>query len=186
MKYVDMQEVAFDKQNVAFPGLGNCHGIVYVNNNGLFAYHLAGVPVASRVTAFGNFVSTHPNGGGPGLALLGFCPTNRFANDKEHKTELQQFATALNYNGKIRGHRWDIKILGWNTTYVELSFNQGVIMSSIEMFEDIKEKGANPEKANHKSVHIGSAALAVPIDRDEVTIVVLRTGKPTFVNAAEL
>jgi hypothetical protein len=48
MKYVNMHEVAFDQISVAFPGLGNCHGIVYVNNHGLFAYHLAGDPVANR------------------------------------------------------------------------------------------------------------------------------------------
>jgi hypothetical protein len=187
MKFVGMQEVVFDDTNVAFPGLGNCHGIVYVNNLGLFAYHLSGNPRPNRTAAFANFVSTHPNGGGPGLALYGYCPTNRHPKgDKAHKTELKLFAAALNYTGKIRGHRWNVEQLHWTTTFVDVFHNQGNIMCSIEGFDDFKENGPNPSPANHKSVWIGPTAPPFPIAKDEVTLLVSRKGRPSFVRASEL
>jgi hypothetical protein len=179
MKYVDMHVVAFDPQNVAFPGLGNCHGIVYVNANGLFAYHLAGMPTPTRTAGFIHFVTNHPNGGGPGLGLYGFCPSNRF-DDPGHKAELQPFATGLNYTGRIRAHRWNIEQLGWGTTFVDVYHNQGSIMSSIEKFEDIKETGPNPWPADLRYNGLNAGALAVPVARAECTLYALRTGKPTF------
>ncbi|WP_137179032.1 hypothetical protein [Roseomonas sp. AR75] len=190
MKYVGMQEVVFDQQNIAFPGLGNCHGIVYVNANGLFAYHLSGDPRPVRTAAFGQFVANHVNGGGPGLGLIGFCPTNRFGSDAGQRGELQPFAAALNYNGPIRGFRWNIAALGWGnmgTTYVDVYFNQGAIVCSYERFEDVKEPLApNPEPANHQSVLLGPMAVAAPIALAQVTPFALRTGVPSFVNPRTL
>jgi hypothetical protein len=185
MKYVGMNEVVFDPQNVAFHGLGNCHGIVYLNSNGLFAYHLPGVLQQNRVTAFAYFVTHHANGGGPGLGLYGYCPANRYTKgDKDHKAELQIFAMALNYAGRIRGHRWDMG--NWATTFVDVYHNQGHIMNSIEKFEDIKENGNNPDPVNHQSVHIGQNAVAQPIPANWVAHVVVRTGQPKFFLAHDL
>jgi len=187
MKYVGMNEVVFDAQNVAFHGLGNCHGIVYVNNNGLFAYHLPGVLQQNRVAAFAYFVTHHANGGGPGLGLYGYCPTNRFnTGDKGHKTEMKLFAAALNYTGKIRGHRWNVEQLNWPTTFVDVYHNQGHIMNSIEKFEDIKENGNNLDAVNHQSVHINQYAAPQPVPANWVAQVVVRTGTPTFFLAHDL
>jgi hypothetical protein len=93
-----MNEVAFDAASVVFPGLGNCHGIVYVNEFGLFAYHAFGVPQDSlgRHEAFASFVRNHIQGGGKGVCLYGACPSNRYTTgDKEHKAELKIIADAL-------------------------------------------------------------------------------------------
>ena len=187
MKYVDMQEVAFDPQTVAFPGLGNCHGIVYVNDVGMFAYHLSGVAASNRIKAFANFVSAHPNGGGKGRGLYGLCPTNRYTlGDKEHKAELKLFAKALHYDGKIHGHRWNVEQLHWHTTYVEVHFNDGPLMFSIEGFDDTKQKARNGSPSDHKSVWLNAGALPNPVPKDEVTVLVVRTGRPVFFHPSVL
>ena len=69
MKYVDMNEVAFDHNSIVFPGLGNCHGIVYCNEYGLFAYHAYGNPDKSegKHQAFASFVLNHLQGKGKGI-----------------------------------------------------------------------------------------------------------------------
>ncbi|MBE0619975.1 MAG: hypothetical protein IH605_05240 [Burkholderiales bacterium] len=186
MKYVGMWEVAFDENNVAFPGLGNCHGIVYVNDDGLFAYHLAGTRKQYEIDAFAHFVTAHPHGGAAARGLYGYCPTNRFTGgDREHKAELKLIAAALNYNGKIYGYRWDIEQLGWGTTFVDVHFKPA-FMSSIEKFEDIKESATNPSPADHKSAHLNPNAPSVAVNLDDVMVYALRTGTPTFFSAKEL
>jgi len=156
VKYVDMNEVAFDPTSVVFPGLGNCHGIVYVNDFGLFAYHAYGNPEDSRGRheAFGSFVRNHIQGGGKGVGLYGACPTNRYTTgDKGHKAELEIVAEALKYKGKIKGCRWDIERLHWRTTYCEYQYNRMEVTIQIADFSSGKAyRGANPSGFNHKSV----------------------------------
>ena len=186
MKYVDMQEVVFDTNNVAFPGLGNCHGIVYANDDGLFAYHLSGEFRQNRVDAFAHFVAAHAHGGAAARGLYGYCPTNRYTEgDRAQKAELKLVAAALNYNGPIYGYRWNIEQLGWGTTFVDVHFKP-TFMSSIEKFEDIKKKEPNPSPADHKSVFLGPNAPGVAVNLDEVTVYALRTGTPAFFNAKAL
>ena len=187
MKYVDMQDVAFDQQNIVFPGLGNCHGVVYVNDQGMFGYHLSGIPKQNRLDAFGDFVRRHPSGGGAGKALYGFCPTNRFVRgQQEHRDELRQIAAALGFTGRILGYRWDQGQVGTGTTYVDVSFNRGAIMSSYESYRDEKQTGRNEAKPDHKSVLLGNGAPAQPIEKDEVIDFALRSGTPTFFHATAL
>ncbi len=156
MQYVDMNEVAFDAQSVVFPGLGNCHGIVYVNTSGLFAYHAYGNPVDSRGKheAFASFVRNHLQGGGRGLGLYGACPTNRYTNgDADHKAELQIIADALKYTGKIKGCRWDIAKLVWATTYCGYERAGTEVTIRIGNFTNgVSNRGSNPSGFDHKSV----------------------------------
>ncbi len=186
MKYVNMHDVAYDQQCVAFPGLGNCHGIVYVNSLGLFAYHLAGVVRDERVAGFANFVSNHVRGGGQAMGLYGFCPSNRHSDDRAHKQELKQFAQALNYNGQLWGFRWDQGTIATPTTYVEMTFNGGATMMSYEAFEDVKETDTNPSPPDHQSVHACHNGNANPQPANNVIVFALRTGKPQFFNAQKL
>jgi hypothetical protein len=156
MKYVDMNEVAFDPTSVVFPGLGNCHGIIYINEFGLFAYHAYGIPQDSqgRHEAFGSFVRNHIQGGGKGVGLYGACPSNRYTyGDKDHKAELKVIADALKYTGKIKGCRWNIEKLGWRTTYCEYQYNRMAVTVQVADFSTGQSyRGANPSGFNHKSV----------------------------------
>jgi hypothetical protein len=184
-----MHEAAFDQTSLAFPGLGNCHGIVYMNGTGLFGYHMAGATSAARVTAFGLFVSSHPNGGGPGICLYGLCPTNRYAMNKDsaHKAELKDVADALGFKGKLKGYRWNVQELGWGTTYVEIQYNQGVPGFTIESFtNDGGILGKNADHMNQRTL----TYLADPVGEktakvtraDDVIVGVKRTGNPMTVN----
>ncbi len=156
MKYVDMNEVAFDETSVVFPGLGNCHGIVFVNTFGLFAYHAYGNPADSRGKheAFGSFVRNHQKGGGQGLGLFGACPTNRYTNgDTDHKAELAVIAEALKYKGKIKGCRWDIEKLIWRTSFCGYERTGTDVAIRIANFSSgTSNRGSNPSGFNHKSV----------------------------------
>jgi len=158
VKYVNMNEVAFDAASVVFPGLGNCHGIVYINEFGLFAYHAYGIPHDSlgRHEAFASFVRNHIQGGGKGVCLYGACPSNRYTTgDKEHKAELKIIADALKYSGKIKGCRWNIETKGWKTTYCEYQYNRMEVTIQIADFTGLdlhQVMGANPSSFDHKSV----------------------------------
>jgi hypothetical protein len=158
-----MNEVAFDHTSVVFPGLGNCHGIVYCNEFGLFAYHGYGNPEKSegKHEAFASFVRNHIQGSGKGLCLYGACPSNRYSDsgptssigDKEHKKELKIIADALKYTGKIKVVRWDIKKLGWRTTYCEYQRNQSEVTVQVADFSSGSSyHGANTNGFNHKTV----------------------------------
>jgi hypothetical protein len=164
MKYVNMNEVAFDPDSIVFPGLGNCHGIVYVNENGLFAFHNYGDPLKSKgkIGAFGMFVRNHPNGQAKGLCLYGACPSNRHSKDKSHKEELKWVAEAIQFSGPIHGCRWDIAKLGWGTTYTEFRCNRTKVTIWIENFtgcDDNNQESANTDNISHKFV---KQALAHP------------------------
>jgi hypothetical protein len=156
MKYVDMNDVAFDPNAIAFPGLGNCHGIVYHTSAGLFAYHAGGnaLDSAGKAEAFGMFVSNHLLGSSAhGICLYGACPTNRHSSATAHKTELKMIAKALKFDGPIKGHRWDLGTLGWGTTYVEFLCNAGAVTVSIEDFTSQPVvSGANGDAFGHKFV----------------------------------
>lgn len=130
MKYVNMNEAAYDLQDIVFPGLGNCHGVVYVTNQGLFAYHIYGAPGDSgeKATLFAAFVKQHHIGRNAlGAALCGGCPANRCANAADTKpeqlAELLVFANALGFNGNIWGATWNTAALGWATTYCAVGHN---------------------------------------------------------------
>jgi hypothetical protein len=154
MKYVNMNEAAFDPDCIVFPGLGNCHGVVYVNASGLFAYHIFGHADGSlsRIGAFGMFVRNHVNGGAKGVCLYGACPSNRFTNgDKDHKKELKLVAEALKFDGPIKGCRWDIAKLHWGTTYCEYRCNRMKVTILIEDFTGgTFQRGANNNSLDHK------------------------------------
>lgn len=155
MKYVDMNEVAFDPDCVVFPGLGNCHGVVYVNETGLFALHIFGSPTDSlgKIGAFGMFVRNHVNGRAKGVCLYGACPSNRHPKDKSHKAELQLVADALKFDGKIKGCRWDMETAGWRTTYTEFRCNRTEVTILIEDFSKGTFTKGSPENGlDHKYV----------------------------------
>jgi hypothetical protein len=165
MKYVNMNEAAFDITDIAFPGLGNCHGVVYVTSQGLYAYHIFGSPQDSKARAdmWGSFVSNH-RATIAGVALLGACPSNRFANDAtQQKAELQLFADAVHFTGPIFGCMWNTQALGWATTYCEIGLNvqaRPPVDVRIENFtgQDLQNVvAANPSPADQKSVRIQKA-----------------------------
>ena len=156
MRYVDMNDVAFDTAAIAFPGLGNCHGIVYHTSAGLFAYHAGGNPQdsAGKAEAFGMFVRNHALGrAAAGICLYGACPTNRHSAAGTHKSELQVIARALKFNGTIKGYRWDLAHLGWTTTYVEFNLNHGAVAVTIEDYTGQPlTTGVNADALGHKFV----------------------------------
>jgi hypothetical protein len=124
MKYVDMNEAAFDPTDIVFPGLGNCHGVVYCTDQGLFAYHIYGAPAdsAARAAEFARFVANHHLGrAAVGGALCGGCPSNRYAAQNnpgpEQRAELGVFASAVGFGGALWGATWNTAALGWGTTY---------------------------------------------------------------------
>ncbi len=68
-----------------------------------------------------------------GICLYGVCPTNRHASgDKGHEEELKIIVEALKFSGTIKGCRWDLASLGWNTTYVEFRHNRMAPTITIE------------------------------------------------------
>lgn len=200
MKYVDMNDVAFDPSAIAFPGLGNCHGIVYHTSVGLFAYHAGGnaLDSAGKAEAFGMFVQNHALGRtANGICLYGTCPTNRHSKSATHKTELQMIAKALKFNGHMKGHRWDLGTLGWTTTYVEFLCNTGVVTISIEDFTGQPSvTGPNPDPLGHKFVlqrkdpttaAAGQFASCKCTPKGDVILAVTRkTTTPTVVNPTPL
>lgn len=201
MKYVDMNEVVFVSGRLAFPGLGNCHGVVYVNQVGMFGYHAAGNPLDSegKADAFGSFVKTHNRGGAAGVCLYGACPTNRHGKDKDHKAELKMIAKAIGFDGPLRGYRWNMAQLGWGTTYVEFRFQQMAVSIFIEDFSNgTAQAGNNAKWQDHKYVS-QVKVLSNPLDnnspqqmtskitvRSTVTTAVTRHGAAQQVQAWKL
>jgi hypothetical protein len=187
MKYINMHEAAFDQVSVAFPGLGNCHGIVLATKTGLLGYHMAGNSNEQRVDAFSMFADLFPNAVADGIALYGLCPTNRFNTDGSHKVELKSVADAIGFKGPIKGYRWDMAKKGWITTYVEVQFNGGVPSCSIESFaHDGGTVGTNPDLVNQKALTYylatnPDAKMARLTAAKEVVISVKRSGTPEAV-----
>jgi hypothetical protein len=201
MQYVHMNEVVFDSTTLAFPGLGNCHGVVYVNEYGMFGYHAAGDKLnsAGKADAFALFIRNHTQGGGKGIGLYGYCPTNRNTSDKAHKEELKMIAAAIRFDGKLLGYRWPMEKLGWGTTYVECQFNGGVISTSIEGFNDRDPQTTSSafNWVDHRTVaqfrgsrNPTEAAFTETVPRlsvpDDVITGVTRSGIAQFVQAQKL
>jgi hypothetical protein len=153
MKYVNMHEAAFDPQDIVFPGLGNCHGVVYVTDHGLFAYHIYGQPKDSPEKArdFGRFVAQHPHGqNAKGKALCGGCPSNRYyptTIGQEQKAELVLFADALGFKKHIWGNTWDTHANGWGTTYCAFSYSNQVKPPVTVWIEDFT--GQDPQNQTY-------------------------------------
>ena len=159
MRYVNMNEVAFDANAIAFPGLGNCHGVVYQTNGGLFALHIYGADHSTQNKApfFGDFVRRHRVGAGAvGQRLYGFCPKNRYVGgNAAQKAELQVCATALGFTGPIHGAMWDTGQLQWGTTYVECTLAGGVVQARIENFT------GQPTASVGNAAHLDHKIIAV-------------------------
>ncbi|EMZ7034348.1 hypothetical protein ABE276_002382 [Salmonella enterica] len=64
MNYLCEREIGFDATEIGFPSVMGCRAIVLVTAGGLFGYHLNGTLNAQKLTAFINFVNTHPKGRG--------------------------------------------------------------------------------------------------------------------------
>lgn len=142
MKLVNMHEMVWSKDLIAFPGLGNCHGIVYATTGGMFGWHLAGVAMPDYYTELRKFITknSHSIGVEP-ICILGACPTNRGTN----KQELKDFARAIGYKGKVEIYKWDIEAKGWTSTYVLVTRMSSEISVAIAEFnQDNEKRGANP------------------------------------------
>lgn len=157
MIYVNMNEIAFDANSVVFPGLGNCHGVVYQTNVGLFALHIYGGDqnTPNKAPFFGDFVRRHRLGAtSVGQCLYGVCPTNRFGGGAAaQKVELAVCAGALGFAGTIRGAMWDTAHLGWGTTYAECNLVGGAVQVRIENFTGAPiAVGGNASQLDHKII----------------------------------
>jgi len=157
--HVNMNEVAFDPNSIIFPGLGNCHGVVYQTNVGLFALHIYGADHATpnKAPFFGDFVKRHRLGAtAVGQRLYGVCPSNRYVNGApDQKAELQVCASALGFNGPILGARWDTAQLNWGTTYAECTLVGGAVQVRIENFTGgHSAMGANADMLDHKLITV--------------------------------
>ena len=195
MHYVDMNEVVFDSTSLAFPGLGNCHGVVYANEYGMFGYHAAGNPQdsAGKAAAFGSFVKNHAQGRGKAVRLYGLCPKNRHPGDAGHKAELKVIADAIGFTGKFWVGRWDMAALGWGTTYVEVQFNQNAVTAIIEDFtRGLRIEGANPAWPNHKYVSQSRTApgplgmTSKLTTKSPVTVAVHRHGRAQYLPTSKI
>ncbi len=160
MKYVNMNECAYDANGIVFPGLGNCHGVIYQTNVGLFALHIYGADHATpnKAPFFGDFVKRHVQGANSvGQCLYGVCPTNRYGvgGNAAQKAELQVCATALGFTGPIRGAMWDTALLGWGTTYAQCDLAGGAVQVRIENFTGQPTVvGGNPSHFDHKLITV--------------------------------
>lgn len=162
MKYVNMNEVAYDANQIVFPGLGNCHGVVLQTNNGLFGFHIAGsdLRTTNKAPYFAQFVQNHPNGGnGVGVRLYGVCPDNRYPNGVTgHRAELQEIANALGFNGPIEGAMWSMQQMAWGTTYVDCSLNGSEVWVRIENFTAAPiQTGANLNPVDQQRIDVQTA-----------------------------
>jgi hypothetical protein len=159
MQYVNMNEVAYDATDIIFPGLGNCHGVVYQTNVGLFALHIYGNPdnTPNKAPFFGSFVKGHRLGAtAVGRRLYGLCPSNRYGGvNGAQKAELQVCAAALGFAGEIRGAMWDTAQRGWRTTYVECNLVGAAVQVQIENFTTgTSATGGNPSSFDHKTITV--------------------------------
>ena len=159
MKYVNMNEVAYDATGIVFPGLGNCHGVVYQTNVGLFALHIYGADhsTPNKAPFFGDFVRRHRLGATAiGQRLYGACPSNRYIGGAAaQKAELQVCAAALGFAGPIEGAMWDTAALGWGTTYAECNLLGGAVQVRIENFAGQPTVvGANASSFDHKIIRV--------------------------------
>lgn len=162
MKYVDMSHVAWDSTTIIFPGLNNCHGIVYATSVGLYAYHAAVGYHASyntfgknKIDAFVSFIDSHSRlPGTVTLGLYGYCPDTRPLDDAND--ELRHVARGLGYAGTIQTSRWSTRTLGWGSTWVVVSRAGKRVSATIENFrsEECVEgdhgETANPDPADQK------------------------------------
>lgn len=76
-RYVSEREMVFSPNALGFPSIKGCHAIVLVTESGLFGFHNLGGETKSRyepmAQAFHRFVTNHPSGGSPALAVYGAC-----------------------------------------------------------------------------------------------------------------
>ncbi|WP_270936802.1 hypothetical protein [Falsiroseomonas oryzae] len=108
--FLKEREVGFDSSRLGYPSVANCLAVCYVTPNGLFGLHNNGAvdpgPRAERSTAFANFVMAHASyAKGTRLYGVTFAANNRYPASPNAKwaEELGVFATALGFDGKIRG-----------------------------------------------------------------------------------
>ena len=139
MKFVNMNEVAFDPDTIIFPGLGNCHGVVYQTNVGLFGFHIYGADksTANKAIFFADFLKWHQKGNSAtGQKLYGVCPSNRYFTGAlaSQQAELKVVAKALGFTGPIEGAMWDTAKLGWSTTYTDCTLVDGKLNVAIQDF----------------------------------------------------
>ena len=159
MMYVNMNEVGFDATDIVFPGLGNCHGVIYQTNAGLFALHIYGADhsTPNKAPFFADFVNYHRLGAtAVGQCLYGICPSNRYlGGNVAQKAELQVCANALGFAGPLRGAMWDTALLGWGTTYAECNLVGAAVQVRIENFTGQPSAvGGNASRLDHKLITV--------------------------------
>lgn len=167
MRYVGEHEVACDADTLGFPSISGCIAIVYVANGALFGYHcFGGFQQAARATGFANYINAHFLKG-PGTRLYGVT----FASGSHSrgygtngwqdawKTEVQLYAAALGYTGKIRGY--DLANSGAaGSAYVEFRRTVDKCEIWVKQWNSAHEtKGANTSHMNHKYLHPTNQAL---------------------------
>ena len=155
--YLNEREVGFDTTTLGFPSVQGCMAIVYVTDTGLFGYHNYGGSAddkwADRAQAFAQYVQNHANAGA-GSRLYGVTYVKVRGYTTPGKTswtgELTAFATALGYNGKIRGY--DLSgagILG--SAYVEFRKKDDKCEMWVKVWADgDKTTGPNTHANDHK------------------------------------
>ena len=154
---MNMNEVAFDATAIVFPGLGNCHGVIYQTSVGLFALHIYGADhsTPNKAPFFGDFVKRHSlRATAVGQCLYGVCPSNRYlGGNAAQKAELQVCANALGFAGPLRGAMWDTGTLGWGTTYAECTLVGAAVQVRIENFTgQPTTRGDNANPLDHKII----------------------------------
>ncbi|MGQ0649011.1 MAG: hypothetical protein ACT4P7_15760 [Gemmatimonadaceae bacterium] len=110
MIYLLEHKVGFHATGIGFPSISGCHAIVAQTANGLFGYHSYGGSTATayqpRSRAFAGFVTGHAQTGPcAGLYSAAFR-TMRYGSAQtkvDWRQEIQEYARALGYTGKIRG-----------------------------------------------------------------------------------
>ena len=105
-KYLVEDQVGFDVALVGFPKLGGCMAVVLQTTGGLYGFHITPGNTA-KVAQFAQFV-TSSGPGGNHIKLYGSCYwDNRYHGQNQQtawKNEMIQIATALNFQGAVRGY----------------------------------------------------------------------------------
>jgi hypothetical protein len=132
-RYLNERELGVAQDEIGFPNIGDCMGVVLLTTNEMFGFH-AMPGDSARVTAMANFIGTKLN---TAIHLYGTCIRKKRYDGDNHQwlTEMQAIAAGLNYHGPASG--FDLPAYPNNkdgtndTTYLEYRRSSGATTCDI-------------------------------------------------------
>jgi hypothetical protein len=137
-RYSSEREFVFHPSVIGFPSLQGCHGLIYLTDAGMFAFHNVGAETQARYEPRFKFLKTfldgHPSGNSIGRAIYGVCyltqpsgqnGTKRAYDIPERQSWLNELACyasyARNFNGPIYGYDLGQSGITTLSAYVEFT-----------------------------------------------------------------